>query len=214
MPQLADVSCHPHLDDHQDQDGLHYLDIPDSAKNLAPAMKMRFNEGNGICLCHAVSQQNNFDPIKLRKYLNTKIIQAYSFLKDYITFPITTFVGSGNRRVMKEFRNPYEYFDFLCSDDSIYSWNTGDMEIVMLASIINQSIHILTYNIQGLPAGTPLNKRARMDSWNPIPDLVESNEFTMDDDVVPPYEGTVHFSLLVRDDGINEDTYLENGHGT
>ena len=59
VPQLADVSCHPHLNDHRDQDGLRYLDIPDSAKDLATAMKMRFNEGNGNCLCQAVSQQNN-----------------------------------------------------------------------------------------------------------------------------------------------------------
>ena len=99
---------------------------------------------------------------------------------------------------------------FLCSDESIYSWNTGDMEILMLASIINQPIHILTYNIQGLPAGTPPNERARMRTWKPMPDLVESNIFTMDEDVFLIYEDTVHFSLLVKDDGINEDTDLEN----
>ena len=50
-----------------------------------------------------------------------------------------------------------------------------------------------------------------MDTWSPMPDLVESNIFTMDEEVFLLYKDNFHFSLLVnRNDGIDEDRDLGN----
>ena len=206
VPQHADVVRRP-----QDQGVPLYFDLPDYLKDLASAKKIRYNSGKGNCLCHAVAQQNNFDPTELRKYLNTKIVKDFVSLQEYITFPMRIRVGSGNQSYIKVINHQYEYFKFLRSDESIYAWNIGDMELIMLATIINQPIHVLMYNIQGLPVNTPLLDRCRLEAVYPKIDLVESNKFTMNEDIFLLYEDDVHYSLLDdKNEEIHEHTVIEN----
>ena len=90
-----------------------------------------------------MAQQKNFDPTELKKYLNTKIIKDYVSLQKYIDFPMEIRVGSGNQSYIKHIAHQYEYFKFLRSEESIYAWNNGEIELMLLATIINQPIHVL-----------------------------------------------------------------------
>ena len=52
-------------------------------------------------------------------------------------------------------KHKYEFFKFLCSDATLMAWNTEEAEIMVLSTIIYQPLTLVTYNIQGLPVGTP-----------------------------------------------------------
>ena len=136
-----------------------------------------------------MAQQENFDPIALKKYANKKMIEWFVHVKDFITYPINITVGTGNESYQKPIRHQYELFAFLRSEESLKAFNTGEAEIVILATIINQPTHLVMYNLQGLPFQTPLLERCRIQTIYP-------KEFLL-------YENNVHFSLLVdKNEGV------------
>jgi hypothetical protein len=117
-------------------------------------------------------------------YRNKKMVEWYVFIKEFMTYPLHITVGSGNDSYQKTIHHQYELFTFLRSKESLYAYNTGDAEIVMLATIINQPIHLLIYNMQGFPAGTPLLERCRIQTIYPIEHLKKSTtKFVMKKDV-------------------------------
>ena len=64
-------------------------------------------------------------------------------------------VGSVNGSYEKKINHQYELFGFLLGEESITAYNIGDVDILVLATIINQPIHLLMYHLQGLPPQTP-----------------------------------------------------------
>ena len=130
-----------------------------------------------------------------------------------MTYPLTITVGSGNNSYQKPISHQYDLFKFLRSKESLYAWNTGDAEILILATIINQPIHLVIYNMQGLPSGTPFLERCTIHTIYPIEHLKKTTKkFVMKEDVFLLYEDAVHFSLLVdRDEGLQIPNPIGSG---
>ena len=161
----------------QDEGGPIYFYLPDDVKEIAPSMKARKNSGGGNCLCCSVAQQEGFDPLELKRYQNTKLIEWYVNFQDVFVYPLTLLIGSGNTSYNKTMKHKYEFFKFLRSDEALMAWNTGQVEIMVLATIINQPITLVTYNIQGLPVGTPPMGRCSIRTVDPIGHLKKENKF-------------------------------------
>ena len=198
-PEPANVSQPEHgVSAHKDGDK---LDLPDYLHNILPGKQQMYNSGKGLCLSVSVSQKGNFDPIELKKYTNDRLIEWYVHLEKYFGYPFQVTIGTGNSSYQKTISNKYLFFKFLSSEESIYAFNTGQAEIQVLATILNQPIHILLYQIQGFPPGTPLIKRCRIDTISPIEFLKKDSKYVIEEDFYLLYEDDVHYSLLVdRDD--------------
>jgi hypothetical protein len=125
--------------------------------------KIQYNPGRGLCLYISTGQQENFDPKKLKKYANKKMIEWFVHVKKSFIYPFNITVGSGNTSYQKPINHPYQFFDFLRSDEAEYAYNTGEPELIILATIINQPITLLMYKLQGLPRDTPLEERCRIE---------------------------------------------------
>ena len=191
------VVSRPHLDDHQDTGSPIYFDLPEYLADLAPAKKIQYNPGRGLCLYISTGQQESFDPKKLKKYAKKKMIEWFVHVKKSFIYPFNITVGSGNSSYQKPIHHQYQFFDFLRSDEAEHAYNTGEPEIIILATIINQPITLLMYKLQGLPRDTPLEERCRIQTFNPIQFLMRKNKYVMKEDVFLLYEDNVHFSLLV-----------------
>ena len=50
------------------------------------------------------------------------------------------------------------FCDFLLTKYAIYAWNTGEVEITVLSTIIGQQIKVILDKQQGFPEGTPVEK--------------------------------------------------------
>ena len=205
----AEPVSRSHLEDHQDDGNPTYFELPEYLEGLAPAKKIQYNPGKGLCLAYSIAQQGNLDPKKLKKYANKKMVEWWVHIKEFVVFPLSITVGTGNQSYQKPIDHQYELFSFLRSDESLYAYNTGDAEIVILATIINQPIHLLIYNLQGLPRETPLLERCRIHTIYPREFLTHTNKFVLKEDVFLLYEDNVHFSLLVdKMEGVNIEQVL------
>ena len=201
------------IEPQEDNDNPIYFDLPANLQQIAPAKKGRYNCGKGFCLALAIAQQEGFDPKKLKMYANKKMVEWYIHVKKFMTYPLSITVGSGNDSYQKPIAHQYELFSFLRSEESLYAWNTGDAEIAILATVINQPIHLVIYNMQGLPSGTPFLDRCRIQTIHPIEHIKKkSNKFVMKEDVFLLYEDAVHFSLLVnKDEGLQIPNPIGSG---
>ena len=203
-PDVHEEPVHrPHLDMEEDSEVPVYCELPNQIREIAPAKKIRCNPGKGLCLAYAIAQQGNLDPKELKAYANEKLVEWWVHLKEFITFPLHITIGSGNQSYQKKIDHQYEFFTFLRSSESLYAYNTGEAEIVVLATVINQPIHLVVYNLQGFPPGTPMIERCRIQTVSPKAFLMKNNKFVLKDDVFLLYEDNVHFSLLVdRSEGV------------
>ena len=187
----------PHLEPLEDNGNPIFFELPGYLLGLAPAKKIQYNPGGGMCLTYAVAQAGKVDPKELKVFANEKMIEWWVHLKSFITFPLSVTVGSGNESYQKKIDHQYEFFTFLRSIESLYAYNTGEVEVVVLATIINQPIHLLEYHLQGFPPGTPVQDRCRIKTIEPINFLMKANKFLQPEDPFLLYEDNVHFSLLV-----------------
>ena len=170
-----------------------YSPLPDYLKKLAPGKRILENGGGGLCL--AIGQFLGVDPVELRQYANEHLFVHYMQYIDYITYPITIKLGiGGDERV---FDNEMDFCTFLLSEDSIYSWNSGDVEIVVFATLIGQPITVVHYKQQGFPPGTAVENRCDIKVYNPFDYNFTDFKYRRDTGPMLLYEDLVHFSLLV-----------------
>ena len=109
----------PHLEPNEDNGNPVYFELAGYLEGLAPAKKIRYNPGKGLCLEFAVGQQGGFDPEKLKMYRNKKMVEWYVFIKEFMTYPLHITVGSGNDSYQKTIHHQYELFTFLRSKESL-----------------------------------------------------------------------------------------------
>ena len=119
--------------------GERYFPLPSYLQELAPNMKIRYNDGGGICLTLAIAQFCNVDVYSLKRYTAQFTIDNWIRFKETIIFPMCVIIGTGDNSHRKIIEHQYDYFSFLKSDESLYAFNTGETEIASLATIIQQS---------------------------------------------------------------------------
>ena len=194
-----------------------YLPLPDYLKSLAPGMKTLSNPGGGICLTSTIAQFSNSDVFELKEYANSHLDKNFIFYEGNLLFPLSVDIGTGENKRTKPIANQYEFREFLRSDDSIYSWNTGESEIIVLATIINQPITVVHFQQQGFPPGTPLEQRCDIKVYQPIERIERKSPYKQATGPWLLYEDLVHFSLLVPEDTVDplpEGTGDSHSEGT
>ena len=166
---------------------------------LHPGWKSLENEGGGPCLFRSAADHIFLKDFKLlRKYVSQHIVDNWFLYSHYFSFPVSVKIGSGNASYRKLIRNEQSYLDFVKSDESLYSWNTSDTEIIALGNILKVDIIMLTYNIQGRP-GT----QAERTEWKVIkfnPDVTVDNVFSVraaGEHLRILHQDEVHFTKLV-----------------
>ena len=176
------IVSRPHLEEQEDRGSPIYFELPEYLEGLAPAKKIRYNPGKGLCLAFSIAQHGNVDPKELKAYSNEKMVEWWVHIKAFVTFPLHITVGTGNQSYQKVINHQYELFSFLRGEESLYAFNTGEAEICILATIINQPIHLLIYNLLGFPPGTPLLDRCRMHSAHcPSKKLPDTQQYICDE---------------------------------
>ena len=166
--------------------------LPDYLKRLAPGMKTLFNPGGTI------AQFCKVDLFKLKEYANNHLDKNFIYYEGNLLFPLTVDIGTGENKRTKPIANQYEFREFLRSDESIFSWNTGETEIIVLATIINQPITVVHFQQQGHPPDTPLEHRCDIKVYKPIERIERKSPYKQ---VTSPwllYEDLVYFLCLFQ----------------
>ena len=145
-----------------------FLPLPTYLEKYAPGLKIKVNPGAGLCLAYSVAQFCEVDPIKLKEYANQHLFTYFDFYRDFMTFPVTVQIGTGIFARLKTFKDEFMFCDFLLTKDAIYAWNTGEVEILVLATIIGQQIKVVDYKQQGFPEGTPVEERCGVKHYSPM----------------------------------------------
>ena len=104
-------------------------------------------------------------------YANRHFNDHFGQYRGNIQFPLTVDKGTGENRDTRFFETEEEFLLFINTDDSLNSWNTGESEILVLATIINQPITVVHFQQQGFALGTPLEQRCDVKVYQPIPFL-------------------------------------------
>ena len=179
---------------------MRYKPLPDYLERLAPGMKQRNNPGGGICLSFSISQHANVDVQELKRYANRHLSDHFGQYRGNIQFPLTVDKGTGENRDTRFFETEEEFLLFINTDNSLNSWNTGESEILVLATIINQPITVVHFQQQGFAPGTPLEQRCDVKVYQPIPFLETDSPYKQTSGPWLLHEGLVHFLLLVPND--------------
>ena len=174
-----------------------FLPLPTYLEKYAPGLKIKVNPGAGLCLAYSVAQFCEVDPIKLKEYANQHLFTYFDFYRDFMTFPVTVQIGTGIFARLKTFKDEFMFCDFLLTKDAIYAWNTGEVEILVLAKIIGQQIKVVDYKQQGFPEGTPIEERCGVKYYPPMDYNYPGGPYRQESEPTLLYEDTVHFSLLV-----------------
>ena len=187
------VPSRPHLLEQLQGDC--FFSLPNYLEKLASGMKIRYNSGGGICLTLVIAQFCNVDVVPLKRFANEFLIENWVWFKQTLTFPLELIIGTGEGSYLKIIKDQYEYFSFLRSEESLYSFNSGETEIILLATIIQQPIRVVHFVQQGFPQGTPLENRCDIKEY-PFR-LKAKTPYVQSKSPCLLYEDLVHFSLLV-----------------
>ena len=160
-------------------------------------------------LTFSVSQHANVDVQALKRYANRHFSDHFGQYRGNIQFPLIVDISTGENRDTRFFETEEEFLLFINTDDSLYSWNTGESEILVLATIINQPITVVHFQQQGFAPGTPLEQRCDVKVYQPIPFLETDSPYKQSSGPWLLHEDLVHFSLLVPNDIVEPEIETE-----
>lgn len=137
-----------------DQTDTRYLDTPEQVKHELKDFKVQWNSGGGSCLFKAALQHINANTrdsvssyLELRKHAHSKLVEWWSNFENFFVWPLSVTVGTGNTSRQKTILSAEEFKQFLASDDSMETFNETEVEVWLLAYIMNTTICVLSYNL-------------------------------------------------------------------
>ena len=98
----------------------------------------------------------------------------------------------------KRIENENEYLEFLRSDESMYAYNTSQVEVIAIGNVMKVDIQTLTYMIQGRE-GWP-SQRTQWNTYGFNPEMADDNTFsvrTTGETLKLLHEDEVHYCKLV-----------------
>ena len=185
--------------------------LPKFLEDMIPKMKLKGNCRGGKSLIQCLALKYNLDFDELHKH-STKLLMGkfWIHLLHYFKYPVKMFIEnqSGEKGVYV-IGHQYELFEFLKTEEYKDAKNTGDAELELLASIIQQPIHLLVFNKRGFPPGTSETDMCEMRTVQPkqilMSKLPKKNKFAQLEDIFLLYdENKRYFQLLVEKNVVPE----------
>ena len=165
---------------------------------LHPGWKSLDNDGKGACLYKVGADHIWLKDFKiLRKFTHSHIIQNWYFYSPFYTFPFTVKIGSGNDSYRKNIYNAEVFLQFLKTEESMFSFNSSQAELIALGNVMKVNINLLTYNLQGREG--PPEDRAQWNLFQFNPALANENVFcrSVNEPLRILHEDEVHYTKLV-----------------
>lgn len=185
--------------------------LPKFLEDMIPKMKLKGNCRGGKSLIQCLTLKYNLDFDELHKH-STKLLMGkfWIHLLHYFKYPVKIFIEdqSGEKGVYV-IGHQYELFEFLKTEEYKHAKNTGDAELELLASIIQQPIHLLVFNKRGFPPGTSETDKCEVRTVEPkqilMSKLPKKNKFAQIEDIFLLYdENKRYFQLLVEKNVVPE----------
>ena len=179
--------------------------LPEFLQNMIPSMEIKGNSKGGRSLIQSLCLKFELNFDDLHNY-STKLLigKGWANLKHHFKYPVQMLIENqlGEKRHQK-IAHQYELFDFLKTEEYKDAKNTGDAELELLSSVIQQPIHLLVHEKRGFRPGTSEVERCEIRTINPNKILMEKNirgnKFAQQQDVYLLYnENKLHFQLLVK----------------
>ena len=188
-----------------------FLDVPLQVKGHLKNCKVEWNSGGGSCLFKSAAQHvskcglgaSDVSYVELRRCAHKKLVEWWPFFASYYVWPTIVTVGAGDNSRMESFANAAEYIKFLESDDSLNAFSDTEVDLWVLAYMLNTTIWVLSYN---LPHGEGLDGGRCIWRFFPGQGATELDKFSCNSDVLYLlHEHLVHWSRIISVEGADAE---------
>jgi hypothetical protein len=174
-----------------------FYEIPEDVRDDA-VEKLGFDcavmkiPSDGGCFYAAVCQSlfNTTDYSRMRYDAHKLMCDWFYYYRPVTGFPFVATVGVGDGSYMKWINNELEFLQFLHSEESLKSFIETDVDMKHLCNMFNVSIHVCTFNVQGVSVSGA--DRIRWLRHDPDPEVVPFSPFS--------YRSHCHCYLLHEDE--------------
>ena len=187
---------YPDSDDYNDD-----FVLPVYLQQMIPKMEVKGITKYGQSLFQCVALKYDLEVDDLQAFSTKKLLgRWWVHFRKWFQFPMRILIENDiGERKRKCLEHQYELFDFLKTDDYKHAFKTGDAELEILSTIINQPIHILEFNRKGFPPGTKEEERCKMRSVEPKKGLLKEDNFVQTTDIFLLHNReTGYFHLLAE----------------